>query len=416
MNSTLVASESDILSYDAITESSELTGLRKRDITLSDAAEKVSKVASLYVKETENCRKIAAPVVEQLIDFKLLRMGLPKVLGGLEDNPVETLKVYETLASADASVAWVVWNNHMSCTLGRYLDEDSMKEVYGNPSHAYSNSARPEGVATIAPGGYFVSGQWTIVSGCELADWFILRCLISSPESPVTLDNLGPGANLKLFFIPKSEVEIIDTWHVGGLNGTGSHDVLIKDAFVKEAYAVNFGDSVGIENAYSRLPIGCINAAGCASMALGVMKATMDDMIEVCLNKVTPGKNPDIRDRATVQAVIAKSKTLLESQRLQLHNSVTALWEVTKNNETPTDKQLADVWAASCEAARLARAMTSEIYTVAGISSVYTSFKIEKRHRDIYAILQHGIIQPHWMNQAGMAYVGLKPTAPMFRT
>lgn len=392
------------------------SSVKVKDSLPSDSAKEIYGLADLYRGETESTRKIASAVVEGLIDLKLFRMGLPKSLGGWEDNPVETLKVYEILASADASVAWVVWNNHMSCTLGRYLDEDSMKEVYGNPSHAYSNSARPEGVATIVPGGYSVSGQWTIVSGCELADWFVLRCLISSPKAPVTLDDLGPGANLKLFFIPKEDVEIADTWNVGGLNGTGSHDVVIKEAFVKEEYAVNFGDPVGIDNAYSRLPIGCINAAGCAAMALGVLRATMDDLIKICLEKVTPGKNPDIRDRTVVQATIAKSKTLLDSRRLQLHNSVTALWEVAQDDGTFSDVQLADIWAASGEAAREARAMTSELYSVAGISSVYKIFKIEKRHRDIHAILQHGIIQPHWLSQAGMAYVGLKPTAAMFRT
>lgn len=391
------------------------SSVKVKDSLPSDSAKQIYGLADLYRGETESARKIASTVVDGLIDFKLFRMGLPKSLGGWEDNPVETLKVYETLASADASVAWVVWNNHMSCTLGRYLDETSMKEVFNNPSHIYANSARPEGVATIVPGGYSVSGQWSIVSGCELADWFVLRCLISSPESPVTLDDLGPGANLKLFFIPKEDVEIADTWSVGGLNGTGSHDVVVKDVFVKEEYTANFGGPAGIENAYSRLPVGCINAAGCAAMALGVLKATIDDLIKICLEKVTPGKNPDIRDRAAVQATIAKSKTLLASQRSQLHKTVNALWEESLDNNTFTDEQLADIWAASCEAAREARAMTSEIYTVAGISSVYKIFKIEKRHRDIHAILQHGIIQPHWLSQAGMAYVGLKPTAPMFR-
>ncbi|MGP9545683.1 hypothetical protein ACT3QR_11855 [Psychrobacter sp. AOP7-B1-25] len=78
--------------------------------------------------------------------------------------------------------------------------------------------------------------------------------------------------------------------------------------------------------------------------------------------------------------------------------------------------QLADVWIASCEAAKEARDMVSEIYAVAGTSSLYKKYKIERAHRDIYAILQHGMVQPHWMNQAGMAYIGLTPTGTMFRT
>ena len=90
-------------------------------------------------------------------------------------------------------------------------------------------------------------------------------------------------------------------------------------------------------------------------MALGVLKAAMDDLVDMCLERVTPGKSPDLRDRATVQAAIAKSKTILASKRAQLHHSVEVLWEESQQKNTFTDIQLADVWAASCEAAREAR-------------------------------------------------------------
>lgn len=383
------------------------------DAQATTSAQEVYKSALSHRDETERARRIAPAVVKQLSDLQLFRMGLPKSLGGLDDNPIETLKVYELLASAEASVAWIVWNNHLACTFGRYLDEASMNEVYRDPAHVYANSARPEGVAQVVPDGYMVSGQWTLVSGCELADWFVLRCLVTSEDSPKTL---GPGANLKLFFIPKKDVSIVDTWDVGGLSGTGSHDIVIKNAFVKAQYAVGFDSPVALDTAYNRLPIGCINAAGCAAMALGVLKGATDELVQMCLERVTSGKNPDLRDRATVQAAIAKSKTVLASKRAVLHQSVTTIWEASKQKDTYTDEQLADVWAAACEAAKEARAMVSEIYAVAGTASLYKKYKIERAHRDIHAILQHGIIQPHWMHQAGMAYVGLTPTGAMFRT
>ena len=98
-----------------------------------------------------------------------------------------------------------------------------------------------------------------------------------------------------------------------------------------------------------------------------------------------------------------------------MHNTVTTLWDESVEGKTFSNEQLADVWAASCEAATASRAMVSDIYAVAGTSSLYTKYRIERIHRDIYAVLQHGIIQPHWLDQAGMAYVGLKPSAAMFR-
>lgn len=382
------------------------------NILPSEAAKQISSLSINHRDTTEKKRKIAPQIIDKLKEFGLFRMGLPKDLGGWEANPVETLKAYEILSAAETSVAWVTWNNHLACTFGRFLNEASMNQIYKNPKDVYANSTRPEGTAKVVPGGYMVSGRWTLVSGCELADWFVLRCLVLSDDLPT---QLGPGAKLRLMYVPKEHVDIIDTWSVGGLKGTGSHDIEIKETFVEESFAVDFESPVAIDTPYSRLPIGCINASGCAAMTLGLLSAAIDELTKMCLDRVTPGKNLDLRDRPTVQTAIAKAKTTLTANRTQLHNAVSVLWAESVEANRFTDEQLADVWAASCEAATAARTMVSEIYAVAGTSSLYTKFRIERIHRDIYAVLQHGIIQPHWMNQAGMAYAGLKPTAAMFR-
>ncbi|ASV28840.1 acyl-CoA dehydrogenase family protein [Maribacter cobaltidurans] len=375
------------------------------------AAEKVYPIALDLREETEKSRKLASPIVEKLAEQGLFRMALPKFLGGIEDNPVETLNVYELLSSAEASVAWITWNNHLACTFGRYLNKEDMKKVYGDPMHVYANSTRPEGFAKKVAGGYMVSGRWTLVSGCELADWFVLRCLVTSDENPATL---GPGAVLKLVFLPKKQVKIIDTWSVGGLRGTGSHDIEVEETFVPENLAVGFEDDVPLKTPYSRLPIGCINASGNGAMSLGLLRGALDELTQMCLERVTPGKNPDLRDRPAVQAALAKGNTILKSHRAELHRAVDALWKASVNGESFSDELLADIWSASCEAASASRAMITELFAVAGTSSLYTKFRMERIHRDIHGVLQHGIVQPHWMNQAGMAYAGLKPTAAMF--
>lgn len=389
-----------------------LTLSKTKKMLPSQAASEIYDLIVSHREETEQSRRMAPAVVERIAELGLFRLGLPKSLGGWEDNPVEVLKVYETLSSAEAAVGWSAWNNHLACTFGRFLDEDSMQEVYENSMHVYANSARPEGVAEIVPGGYKISGRWTLVSGCEISDWFALRCLVTGEGLPSTL---GPGAKLKLFFIPKNEIKIIDTWSVGGLRGTGSHDIKVEDCFVKEAYAVDFESPVAIDSAYNRLPIGCLNAAGNASIALGIFKAALDDLMRICSERVTPGKNPDLRDRDRIQSVVAKSITTLNALRSQLHNSVSVIWDEAQKGNRYTDIQLADVWSASIEAADNAKSMVSEIYAAAGTVSLYTENKIERAHRDIFAVCQHGIVQPHWMNQAGMAYLGIKPNGAMFR-
>ena len=95
----------------------------------SEAAKEIHTIGLNHRDETESSRKLAPAIIDKLKEHQLFRMGLPKHLGGWEDNPVETLKTYEILASAETSVAWVVWNNHLACTFGRFLEESSMNEI-----------------------------------------------------------------------------------------------------------------------------------------------------------------------------------------------------------------------------------------------------------------------------------------------
>ncbi len=120
-------------------------------------------------KETEAARRLAPPVVEGLIETGLCRLALTTDLGGYEAEPVIALKVYEELAGTEASAAWIAWNSQLVCLSSRYMNESARMDVFGDTQHLFANSTRPSGKAVMVKDGFRVSGQWSLVSGCELS-------------------------------------------------------------------------------------------------------------------------------------------------------------------------------------------------------------------------------------------------------
>src|SRR5690606_13026047 len=124
-----------------------------------------------------------------------------------------------TLAYADASVAWVAWNNALPCFLGRFLSSDARAEVFADPRGLYASSTRPTGRAAVTADGYRVSGRWGIVSGCELAEWILLLCVVEENGAPRMIAPDTP--ELRFAFLRRDDCEILDTWITCGLRGTG---------------------------------------------------------------------------------------------------------------------------------------------------------------------------------------------------
>ena len=134
--------------------------------------------------QTEVDRRLAEPIVERLRDARLCRMALGEEIDGLEASTSAMLDVYEALAYAEASVAWIVWNNALPCFLSRYLDPKTRREIFRDPRWLYASSTRPTGKAVVDGKGYRIDGRWSLVSGCELAEWILLLCVVEENGKP----------------------------------------------------------------------------------------------------------------------------------------------------------------------------------------------------------------------------------------
>jgi hypothetical protein len=133
-----------------------------------------------------------------------------------------------------------VWNGNTHW-IAAQLSPEAAHAIHDDPDVITANSTRPPGQAHVVDGGYRLTGRWSLVSGCEFATWMVLWSVIHEDGKPRTTPSGGP--EIRFMLLPTSQCEIIDTWTVGGLRGTGSHDVAVHDVFVPIAYASGFFDS-----------------------------------------------------------------------------------------------------------------------------------------------------------------------------
>jgi alkylation response protein AidB-like acyl-CoA dehydrogenase len=363
-------------------------------------------------QETEEARRLAPQVVAGLIDTGLCRLSVPASLGGHEAEPVVTLKVYEELAWADASVAWIAMNNQLPCLTSRFFSASVRTALFGDARQLFANSTRRSGQARVVEGGFRVSGRWSLVSGCELADWIPVMCVIIEGTE---LSMRAPGVpESRMAYLPKGAYRIVDTWYSGGLRGTGSHDVVVDDVFVPAERTCSLLDPDQLDRPLSRMPFRATLAASTAAICVGIAQAAIDTLLELGASKVQVNPQPGLRDRPAVQAMVAASAAAVDAARLLLYEALNDVWAACCHGIPVTDVQRARVWGSAIHAAKTTKAVVTSVYEAAGSSALYVDCPIERAHRDIHAVTQHIILWPVHLEDAGRVYFGLPPNNPLF--
>jgi alkylation response protein AidB-like acyl-CoA dehydrogenase len=358
----------------------------------------------------EASRRIPEDIAGELARGGFFRIFLPEAYGGLDLTPMEGMEVFEELARADASVAWCVWNGNTHWTAAQ-LSPDAAHTIHADPDVVTANSTRSSGKAHVAPDGYRVDGRWSFVSGCELGSWMVLLCVVHEDGKPRLTPAGAPETRFML--LPSTDCDIIDTWTVGALRGTGSHDVVVRDAFVPSSYGSGFTDPHVLPEPRYRIPPFCRVIPGLGAMALGIARTAIETFGEIAGAKVPQRTTQMLRDNHGAQVRVSQAESLVRSARLFLFDSLDRLWStVTATGEAPMEAR-AHVRLAASHAVSSAVQAVDLMYVGAGGSSLYTSCPLERAFRDVHAITQHIGVHPRLLEITGRVLFGLEPDTPL---
>lgn len=378
---------------------------------LVDAARALRPIILEHRERTEHERRIAPEVVDALIEARLFRLWVPSDVEGLAAPPATGLAVFEELARADASTAWVTWNNSLPAVLSRALDTDTRRELFQDPRAVFANSTRPSGEARRVDGGMRLRGRWSLVSGCEHANWIPLMAPVMEGDAPARSANGVP--DLRMFFVPRDELEILDTWYTGGLRGSGSHDVVVEEVWVPEARSCAPLAEARIEGPLYRFPFAPLLASGCAALCLGVARSAIETLVDHAATRAQIDPGPAMRERPTVHSALARAEGGLESSRLYLHDAVASVWTSCQTG-SPSLAERARLWRAVLLAAQSSKEIIGRMFELGGTTAVYNDSLLDRCQRDIWTMGQHIILQPHWLEEAGRVSLGLEPKQALF--
>lgn len=358
----------------------------------------------------ETSRRLPDELARELARAGFFRIFLPAAYGGLDLTPIEGVAVFEELAKADASVAWCVWNGNTHWTAAQ-LAPETAHAIHGDPGVITANSTRPAGQAHIVDGGFRVSGRWSLVSGCELASWMVLWSVVHADGKPRTAPS--GGAELRFMLLPARQCEIIDTWTVGGLRGTGSHDVAVRDVFVPIAFASGFFDPYVLPETRYRIPAFCRVIPGLGAMALGIAATAIATLKEIAGAKTPARTTQMLRDTPDAQARVSQAEALVRAARLFLFDSLAQLWTTLLATGEVTMEARALTRLAASHAVSSAVQAVDLMYVAGGASSVYASCPLERAFRDVHVMTQHIGVHPRVMHSTGRVLLGLEPDTPL---
>jgi alkylation response protein AidB-like acyl-CoA dehydrogenase len=358
----------------------------------------------------ETARRLPEAFTRELASGGFFRIYLPAAYGGLDLTPTEGTEIFEELARADASVAWCVWNGNTHW-IAAQLSPAAAQTIHAAPEIITANSTRVAGQARVVDGGFRVNGRWSLVSGCELGTWMVLLCAVHEDGKPRLTPRGAPETRFML--LPSSECEIIDTWTVGGLRGTGSHDVAVRDVFVPSSYGAGFTDPYVLPEPRYRIPPFSRVIPGLGAMALGIARTAVDTLIEIAVDKTPERTTQRLRENHGAQIRLSQAESLVRSARLFLFNSLDRLWTtVTATGEAPIEER-AHVRLAASHAVSSAVQAVDLMYAAAGASALYTNCPLERAFRDVHAITQHIGVHPRVMETTGRVLLGLEPDTPL---
>lgn len=319
-------------------------------------------------------RKVPDETVAEMDQAGFFNVTKPYEYGGYEMPYHVFCELIMEIAKGCPSSGWVyaVMGEHNQTIAGHHTAE-AMQDIWGDDqSTRVASGNSPDLQFTRAKGGWLINGQLKFSSACDHCLWHLSGGMVD-------------GKPMKFTF-PRGDNEIIDTWHVMGMEGTGSRDVNLKDVFVADHCIVpvshrgaKFNDSP-----LYRQPQWSTNPYSLASAIVGAAHGALDLFVEN-IRERTPrmGGGFKIGELQSIQLRIAESSAEIDSAKRMLLDNLRETHELLLDAETIPQEVMARNRRDMAYAPILAKRAIDRIFYASGATSIYLDNSMQRYFRDV---------------------------------
>jgi 3-hydroxy-9,10-secoandrosta-1,3,5(10)-triene-9,17-dione monooxygenase len=334
--------------------------------------------------ETEKLRRVPEATMATLHEQGLLKYYQPKRYGGYELDWGTHFRIGREIAKGCPSTAWIaaVVGAH-TAYVGRF-PKQAQDEVWADGPDVLiaTGSVQKTGKVTKVDGGYRLSGSWGFASGVDHAKWGMVAGRMEGDKEA------------SQFLFPRADFSIDDVWHVAGMKGTGTKDIVLDDAFVPEYRRLTLSRFSGAmppggeANAHYiyRTEFRPFSGSSLLGPILGTAEGAFADYTAITRERIGAIFGDKVAEKDAVQLRVSESAAELAAAASLAEAMYVTLNRRGKKLEPFTEEERATVMRDRAFVMKLCKQSCDRLVAMMGAQGLFDSNPVQRAFRDLHAM------------------------------
>jgi len=333
---------------------------------------------------TEELRRVPEETMATLHAEGLLKFYQPKRYGGFECDWGTHFRLGREVAKACPATAWIVAvvGAH-TAYVGRFPKE-AQDEVWADGPDVFiaTGSVQKTGRVTREPGGYRLSGAWGFASGVDHAEWGMVAGRMEGDKEA------------SQFLFPRKDFSIDDVWHVAGMKGTGTKDIVLNDAFVPDHRVLKLSQFTGAmppggeanDHYIYQTEFRPFSGSSLIGPILGTAEGAFEDYTAITRERIGAIFGDKVAEKDAVQLRVSESAAELAAAAALAENMYVLLNTRGKVLQKFTEEERATLMRDRAFIMKLCRQSCERLVTMMGAQGLFDSNPVQRAFRDLHAM------------------------------